>query len=100
MIDLSQESLADRAAIRARAQTIVTSNLRDFPAEELAKYDIEPQSPDAFVKAQIGLSRDTVYAAVQQIANSWRNPPGTIDDVLDRLERSGLALRFSQQQSR
>lgn len=84
------------AAIRAGAQTIVTSNLRDFPTDELARYDIEVQSPDAFVKAQIGVSRDAVYVAVQQIANSWRNPPGTFDDVLDRLERSGLALSVAE----
>lgn len=81
------------AAIRAGAQTIMTSNLRDFPADELARYDIEAQSPDAFVKAQIGVSRDAVYAAVQQIANSWRNPPGTFDDVLDRWKCSMSARR-------
>jgi hypothetical protein len=58
----------------------------------LTEYDIEPKSPDDFVREQIDLSRDTVYAAVQQIADSWHNPPGTIDDVLDRLERSGLLV--------
>jgi hypothetical protein len=47
-------------------------------------------SPDAFVRAQIDLDRDLVYAAVTRIADSWRNPPGTHGDVLDRLERDGL----------
>jgi hypothetical protein len=80
------------AAIRARAQVIVTSNLRHFPSEVLHDWDIDPQSPDEFVRDQIDLNRGVVYAAVRQIADSWRNPPGSMDDVLDRLERSGLAL--------
>lgn len=84
------------AAVRAGAQVIVTSNLKDFPEKELQKYDIDPLSPDEFVRAQLDLSRDAVYAALQQIADSWRNPPGTIDDVLDRLERSGLALSVAE----
>jgi predicted nucleic acid-binding protein len=80
------------AAIRAGAQVIVTSNLKHFPAKDLGQYDIDPKSPDDFVREQIDLNRDAVYAAVQQIADSWQDPPGTLDDVLDRLERSGLAL--------
>jgi hypothetical protein len=77
------------AAIKAKAQIIVTANLRDFPAEALRPWDIDPKSPDEFVRDQISLDRGAIYAAVQQIADSWRNPPGSVDDVLDRLERSG-----------
>jgi len=84
------------AAIRARAQVIVTSNLRDFPAGDLSQWDIEPKSPDAFVRDQIGLDRDRVVAAIQQIADSWRNPLGTPAHVLDRLERSGLAMSVAE----
>jgi hypothetical protein len=80
------------AAIRARAQVIVTANLRDFPEDALGAWDIDPKSPDEFVRDQIDLSRGAVYAAVQQIADSWQRPPGNVDDVLDRLERSGLPL--------
>jgi hypothetical protein len=39
------------AAIRARAQLIVTANVRDFPAEALARWDVEAISPDDFVRA-------------------------------------------------
>jgi predicted nucleic acid-binding protein len=88
------------AAIRARAQIIVTSNLRDFPADELRSWDIEPKSPDEFVRDQISLDRGVVMAALQQIADSWRNPPGTIDDVLARLERSGLAVSVAELRAR
>jgi predicted nucleic acid-binding protein len=78
------------AAIRARAQLIVTANIRDFPAKQLAQWDIGPRSPDDFVLDQIDLDSNTVYAAVQQIADSWTRPPGTVGDVLTALERNGL----------
>jgi predicted nucleic acid-binding protein len=87
------------AAIRARAQVIVTANLRHFPAEELRAWDIDPKSPDEFVRDQISLDRSAVYAAVQQIADSWRSPPGGIDDVLERLERSGLGVSVAELRS-
>ncbi|MFY1695653.1 PIN domain-containing protein [Solwaraspora sp. WMMA2101] len=88
------------AAIRARAQLTVTANLRHFPADELTGWDIGPKSPDEFVRDQISLDRSTVHAAVQQIADSWRNPPGSFDDVLDRLERSGLAVSAAELRAR
>jgi hypothetical protein len=37
------------AAIRAGAEVIVTYNLKDFPAETLAKFGIEAQHPDDFL---------------------------------------------------
>lgn len=78
------------AAIRARAQVIVTNNVKDFPPDELAAWDIEAKGADDFVLDQIDLNRDSVYGAVQRIADSWANPPGTIVDVLAWLERDGL----------
>lgn len=84
------------AAIRAGAQVIVTANLRDFPPSDVRPWDIEVQSPDEFVRDQISLNRPAVYAAVQQIADSWLRPPGSVDDVLDRLERNGLPVSVAE----
>lgn len=78
------------AAIRIRAQVIVTDNRKDFPEATLRQSDIEPVSADDFVSDQIGLDAKVVWSCVQQIANSWRKPPGTIGDVLASLERCGL----------
>ncbi|MFI6738151.1 PIN domain-containing protein [Nonomuraea sp. NPDC050451] len=78
------------AAIKAGAQIIVTSNLKDFPAEHLAAWDIEAKSPDDFVLDQIDLDGRVVWACVQQIADSRMSPPETVDDVLDALETAGL----------
>jgi hypothetical protein len=45
---------------------------------------------------QIGLSAKVVWGCVLQIANSWRQPPGTIGDVLASLERSGLVQSVAE----
>ena len=78
------------AAILSRAQVIVTDNTRDFPAEYLARWDIEAKSADDFVLDQISLSRQEVYANVVRIADSRRSPPESVTDVLDQLRASGL----------
>lgn len=78
------------AAIKAGAQVIVTSNLKDFPADDLASWSIEAKSPDDFAMDLIGLDERVVYSCVQQIVNARRNPPVTFEDVLGQLERSGL----------
>jgi len=78
------------AAVKARAHQIVTRNHRDFPSAELARWGIRPCDPDAFVMEQIADDRPTVFAGIQQIADSWRTPPGSVDAVLERLEKDGL----------
>lgn len=78
------------AAIRARAQLIVTFNLKDFPAGKLAAWDIEAKHPDDFLIDQFHLDAIKVHQAVQSVADSWSSPPGTADDVLNSLERCGL----------
>ena len=48
------------AAMRARAQVIVTDNQRDFPAGSLASWDIDAKTADEFVLDQISLDRQAV----------------------------------------
>jgi hypothetical protein len=78
------------AAIKARAQVIVTHNLKDFPPAALEAWDMEAKSADDFILDQIDLGREAVYSAVQRIADSRQNPPATFTDVLAMLERDGL----------
>jgi len=78
------------AAVRARAQVIVTFNLDDFPAAALARWDVEAKHPDDFLVDQFHLDALEVHKAVRAVADSRHNPPGTADDVLDGLERQGL----------
>jgi len=78
------------AAIKAGAQVIVTANLKHFPAEHLAPWNVEAKSLDDFVLDQISIDDRAVFACVQAIADSRERPPVTIDDVLSQLERAGL----------
>jgi hypothetical protein len=48
------------AAIRSSAQTIVTFNLKHFPAEALRQYDIEAMHPDDFLVNQFHLDQALV----------------------------------------
>ncbi|HEV2346742.1 MAG TPA: PIN domain-containing protein [Actinocrinis sp.] len=78
------------AAIKCGAQVIVTNNVRHFPQSVLSRWGIEAKRPDEFVLDQIDLDVKVVYACVQQIVDSRKRSPETIDDVLRQLERSGL----------
>lgn len=80
------------AAIKAKAQVLVTRNLRDFPHSALQQWDLEAKSPDEFVLDQIDLSHEAVFGAVQRMADSMTNPPATLADVLERLETDGLIM--------
>lgn len=78
------------AAICAKASVIVTFNLKDFPAAELAKYGIEAQHPDEFVRHLLDLSPSTVVGALDGMRLSLRKPPYTEVELINRLEQVGL----------
>lgn len=77
------------AAIRCGAQVIVTENKRDFPQDVMDRYGIEIQSADEFLCDQIDLFGPRVHQAVTYAAAAFKNPPRTIDDVLDALSKAG-----------
>lgn len=78
------------AAIRSGSQVIVTENVSDFPAAVLQTYNVEAQTPDVFVLHLIDLSPTTVFSVLEAQAAALRNPPMTVDQLLDRLAHSGL----------
>lgn len=75
------------AAVRGHAQVIVTFNLRHFPAEALAPYDIEAQHPDTFLEHLSDLDPEQMLGAVRAMAASTRHPPLSASDILDILSR-------------
>ncbi|HEY8506572.1 MAG TPA: PIN domain-containing protein [Gemmataceae bacterium] len=83
------------AAIRAGADIIVTFNLGDFPAGALARYGIEALHPDDFVTSQLDLAPHVVCAAAKRQRESLKNPPKTVEEYLEALERQGLAQTAS-----
>jgi predicted nucleic acid-binding protein len=79
------------AAIRSKANAIVTFNLKDFPESELAKYDIEAIDPDDFLLLQIGLSDSTVCSAAKTARAALKSPSLTVSEYLQNLSKCGLA---------
>jgi len=78
------------AAIRAGAQAIVTFNLKDFPPSVLSNYGIEALHPDDYVLDLLDLAPGAVCTAITKQASALRNPPMTVDQVLDLLRALGL----------
>lgn len=78
------------AAVRAGAQVIVTWNLKDFPGDKLAPWDVQAMSPDDFLLAQIELEPEVVHGLIATLAGLRRRPPTTVEDVVNGLERDGL----------
>ena len=78
------------AAIRGRADLIVTANLRDLPADQLAQWGIEAQHPDEFLVHLFRLSPPTFLAAVRTVRQRLRTPPKSVEEYLDILRSQGL----------
>jgi hypothetical protein len=78
------------AAVHARADAIITFNLKDFPRASLSSYNIEVHHPDEFLLHQLGLDEIRVVAAAQRCRARLRNPPVTAEDYLNILERKSL----------
>ena len=68
------------AAVCGGAALIVTANLKDFPTEALAKYDIEAIHPDDFLKDQFALDPDRTIRCVAQQRHDYTRPVLTLDD--------------------
>lgn len=75
------------AAIRGRADVIVTYNLKDFPNKELQKYGITAQHPDEFLVHLFDLASGAVCTAVRTHRARLQNPLKTTSEYLDALER-------------
>jgi hypothetical protein len=83
------------AAIRGRADVIVTCNLRDFPADALKPYGIEAQHPDEFILNLLDLAQGVVVGAARDHLESLKNPPKTVEEYLNTLEARGLTQSVS-----
>lgn len=80
------------AAIRAKAEVIVTLNQKDFPAAALAEFDIEALHPDEFISDLFDLNHALALEAVRRQRHSLRHPPMSVDDFLKMLLKQGLPM--------
>lgn len=88
------------AALRARADAIVTANLRDFPTEAVRQLDLEAISPDEFLLSQLDMRSAVVLDVLEAQAAATRNPQRTVDDVLTALVRAGVPNFVDEVRSR
>jgi len=78
------------AAIRGRADVIVTRNTKHFPDDALKPFGIAAQHPDEFVVHLLDLAPGLVIEAAQRHRESLRNPAKTVQEYLEMLEKEGL----------
>jgi hypothetical protein len=74
-------------AVHLGAPTIVTENVRDFPAHLLGPFGVEAVRADAFALAQVDLHPDGVRASIAAMAARRRRAPKTPQDIVDSLAR-------------
>lgn len=77
-------------AIHSKCDAIVTFNLKDFPAENLDKYNLDAIHPDDFISYQFNLDLAKVIISVKKIRGRLENPPIDVDRYLDILHAQQL----------
>jgi predicted nucleic acid-binding protein len=80
------------AAIRCKADVIVTFNLKDFPSKDLGTFDIKAQHPDVFISNLIDLNPEKSVAAFKKQVSFLKNPPKSNEEVLGSLKKCGLEM--------
>lgn len=78
------------AAIQAKAEFIVTFNLRDFPAAAIAPFGIEAIHPDVFLELLLEQNSEKVLLAAERQRQSLKNPPKSPNEFLETLQAQGL----------
>ncbi|MPZ65680.1 MAG: PIN domain-containing protein [Pseudonocardiaceae bacterium] len=78
------------AAVRARAEVIVTFNLKDFATSALEPFDLVAVHPDDFLLDQLDLYPKLTLQCLEDQAASYKHEPTTVADLMARLARSGV----------
>jgi predicted nucleic acid-binding protein len=78
------------AAITAKANRIVTFNLKDFPTRILEPHGIQAQHPDEFICELLDDHLEAVLTAMRTVRNRLRNPPRNAKEYLERLAQQDL----------
>ncbi|MCF4970418.1 PIN domain-containing protein [Nostoc sp. CMAA1605] len=74
-------------AVVAKANIIVTSNLKHFQNQDLAPWSIQAQSPDEFLTNLYNSDSDKMVKVVQRQSQSLKKPPMNFNALLDLLAR-------------
>jgi predicted nucleic acid-binding protein len=87
------------AAIRGRADAIVTANVRHYPVGILGPLKLDVIHPDDFLLDQMDLAPRIVLDVLREQAAHTRRPPLTPVDLIARLARAGVP-RFADEAGR
>lgn len=71
------------AAIHSKSDAIVTFNLKDFPVEYLASYEVELIHPDDFIVYQFEFNRGAVLESFKRQRSALKNPPYSQKGFID-----------------
>lgn len=78
------------AGIRANCEVLVTFNLRDFPADSVAAYDIEIVHPNKLLLDQLDLYPGPTVGVLRQLIDDYSSPTLEMEDLLVRLADAGV----------
>jgi len=84
------------AAIKSKADIIVTENLKDFPKNMLAGYGIDAKSADEFIADAIDLNPALAISAIKRMRLRLNKPEKTPEVLLLDMERIGLTQSADQ----
>ncbi len=97
---LEMPDLDDRhvlaAAIQCGAQSIITHNLKDFPAASLEPHGLEAIPPDEFVLDLLDLAPGAVLRVLNEQQASLKSPPRSLEELMETLEANGLARSMAE----
>ena len=78
------------AAIRIKADMIVTDNSKDFPADAMAAFEIETCTADVFLANTIDLFKAEAVRAIRTARERCQNPEMSRDKYLTAMLAKGL----------
>lgn len=74
-------------AVVAKAELIVTENIKHFPNRALESWQVKAISADSFLCDLYTLEPNRLIQVIQRQANGLKKPPMTVEDLLNLLER-------------
>ena len=85
-------------ALIAKAQVIVTNNLKHFPSISLNQFQVEAKSADDFLTSVFDLSPEKMQMVLENQVQGKTNPKLTILDLLERLQNQAPTFVTKYQQ--
>jgi predicted nucleic acid-binding protein len=83
------------AAIKCKADAIITFNQKDFPTDYLQTFQIEVIHPDDFIYYQIDMAPAICCKAFRDQRSALKNPPIAVDEFLSNLQKQQLPQTVS-----